>query len=234
MLVKNEADIVKSVILDAKKWADRIFIMDNGSTDGTWEITQSLADDIVVPWKQDFRPYSNGLRADVFNEFRHEAKDGDWWCFKLDADEFYDVVVFDFLLAVETYLNNEELQRKCEFEAVSYMYMKRAIFVHFRKQKAQKRSSEAGADISLDSMNDNIGQSDIKENVSMIEYRETVKEIMNNLTEEQQIIFSEKLDGYSLKEIADYNGIDPKRVYKQFTKVKSIVFDVMEIKQKIG
>lgn len=78
MLVKNEADIVKSVILDAKKWANRIFIMDNGSTDGTWEIIQSLADDIVVPWKQDFRPYSNGLRADVFNEFRHEAKDGDW------------------------------------------------------------------------------------------------------------------------------------------------------------
>ena len=30
MLVKNEADIVKSVILDAKKWANRIFIMDNG------------------------------------------------------------------------------------------------------------------------------------------------------------------------------------------------------------
>ena len=89
MLVKNEADIVESVIKDAEKWADKIFIMDNGSTDGTWEIVQSLRNDIVVPWKQDFRPYSNGLRADVFNEFRHEAQDGDWWCFKLDADEFY-------------------------------------------------------------------------------------------------------------------------------------------------
>lgn len=89
MLVKNEADIVRSVIEDAEKWADRIFVMDNGSTDGTWEIVQSLKNSIVVPWKQDFRPYSNGLRADVFNAFRHEATDGDWWCFKLDADEFY-------------------------------------------------------------------------------------------------------------------------------------------------
>lgn len=89
MLVKNEADIVRSVILDAKKWANRIFILDNGSNDGTWEICQSLADSIVVPWKQDFRPYSNGLRADVFNNFRNESSDGDWWCFKLDADEFY-------------------------------------------------------------------------------------------------------------------------------------------------
>lgn len=100
MLVKNEADIVKSVILDAKKWAYRIFIMDNGSTDGTWEIVQSLADSTVVPWKQDFRPYSNGLRADVFNHFRNEAENGDWWCFKLDADEFYYDNPRDFLAEV--------------------------------------------------------------------------------------------------------------------------------------
>lgn len=152
---------------------------------------------------------------------------------RLDAEEFYDVVVFDFLLAVETYLNSEELQHKCEFEAVAYMYMKRAVFVHFRKKKAQKRSSEAGADISLDSMNENISQSDIMENVSMLEYKETVNEIMSNLTEEQQKIFSEKLDGYSLKEIADYNGIKPKRVYRQFEKIKIVVVDVMEINQKI-
>lgn len=152
---------------------------------------------------------------------------------RLDAEEFYDVVVFDFLLAAEIYLNSEELQHKCEFEAVAYMYMKRAVFVHFRKKKAQKRSSEAGADISLDSMNENISQSDIMENVSMLEYKETINEIMSNLTEEQQKIFSEKLDGYSLKEIADYNGIKPKRVYRQFEKIKIVVVDVMEINQKI-
>ena len=89
MLVKNESDIVANVIADASRWADRIFVMDNGSTDGTWEIIQTLKNSIVCPWKQDFRPYTNGLRADIFNEFRKEAKDGDWWCFKLDADEFY-------------------------------------------------------------------------------------------------------------------------------------------------
>lgn len=153
---------------------------------------------------------------------------------KLDEEEFYDVVVFDFLLAVETYLNNAELQRRCEFEAVAYMYMKRAIFVHFRKQKAQKRSCEAGADISLDSMNDNIGQSTINENESLVEYMEAIKKIESILSDEQRKIFSYKLTGYSLKEIADYNGINAKRVYKQFAKVKNIVADVMEINQEIG
>ena len=49
---------------------------------------------------------------------------------KLDVEELYDVVVFDFLLSVEIYLNSEDLQKKCNFEAFSYMYMKRAIYRH--------------------------------------------------------------------------------------------------------
>lgn len=153
---------------------------------------------------------------------------------RLDAEEFFDVLVFDYLLAVEIYLNNTDLQQKCEFEAVAYMYMKRAVYRHFRKQRTQKRSTEAGADISLDSLSECISQSDATENVSMLEYAETVKEIMNNLTEEQQKIFSDRLEGYSLKEIANCSGIGQRRVYKQFAKVKSVVADVMEIKQKLG
>ena len=89
MLVKDEADIVASVIKDAEKWADKIFILDNGSTDGTWEIIQSLKNDVVMPLRQDFRPFSRGMRAEIFNEYKHLASDGDWWCLALDADEFY-------------------------------------------------------------------------------------------------------------------------------------------------
>ena len=78
---------------------------------------------------------------------------------KLDAEEYFDVVVLDFLLSVEIYLSNEQVRKKCNFEAFSYMYMKRAMFVHFRKQKAQKRTSEAGADISFESIDEFIGKS---------------------------------------------------------------------------
>ena len=41
---------------------------------------------------------------------------------KLDAEEFFDIVVFDFLLSVEKYLNDPQLQAKCSFEAVSYCH----------------------------------------------------------------------------------------------------------------
>lgn len=149
---------------------------------------------------------------------------------KLDAEEYFDVVVLDFLLSVENYLASEQIQSKCNFEAFSYMYMKRAIYLHFRGMKAQKRSSEAGSDISYEGIDEFIGKLICNmENFSSLEYMESIKQIESILTTEQRKIFFDKLDGYTLKEIADNNGIKPKRVYKQFGKIKGIVADVMEI-----
>ena len=59
-------------------------------------------------------------------------------------------------------------------------------------------------------------------------FMEMIKQIENGLTEEQKKIFSDKGEGYSLKEIADNHGIKQKRVYKQFDKVKRIVTEAME------
>lgn len=89
MVVKNEADIVGETLMAAREWADKIFVLDNGSNDGTWEIVNRLADDVIVPVGQDFRPFRDDMRADVFDQFRHLAKPDDWWAFSLDADEFY-------------------------------------------------------------------------------------------------------------------------------------------------
>ena len=149
---------------------------------------------------------------------------------KLDAEEYFDVVVMDFLLAVENYLSNEQIQRKCNFEAFSYMLMRRAINHHFRNMKAQKRNSEAGMDISLESM-DGFGKSNSMENLLALEYMETVEQIESNLTDEQWKIFADKLEGYNLKEIAEHNGIKADRAYKQFRRIKRVVADVMEIQQ---
>lgn len=100
-LVKNEKDVVCDSLAAASNWCDNIYVFDNGSTDGTWQLVQEIArnNPHVVPFKQDTSPFCDGLRSDIFESYRSEAKAGDWWC-RLDADEFYVDNPKEFLTSV--------------------------------------------------------------------------------------------------------------------------------------
>lgn len=89
-LVKNEADILRQSLHAARAWCDAVYVFDNGSTDGTWELVQALAldDPAIVPWKQAAVPFRDGLRAEIFRAFAEHARPGDWWAW-LAPDEFY-------------------------------------------------------------------------------------------------------------------------------------------------
>lgn len=100
-VVKDETDIIAECLRSAARWCDAIYVLDNGSGDGTWEKVQRLAGEIpaVVPFKQDPTPFSENFRGQVFEHYRHLSQDGDWWC-RLDADEFYIDDPKTFLAAV--------------------------------------------------------------------------------------------------------------------------------------
>jgi hypothetical protein len=89
-VVKNEADIIEQTLRAAAEWCDHIYILDNGSTDGTWEKVQALAQELeaVTPFAQDARAFDDSIRGDILRQYLHRARPGDWWCI-LDADEFY-------------------------------------------------------------------------------------------------------------------------------------------------
>jgi len=88
-LVKNEDDIITETLNYATRYCDRIYVLDNSSTDRTWEIVQSLAatDRKIIAFDQTSEPYSNNLRAKVYNAVRDELGSEDWWLI-LDSDEF--------------------------------------------------------------------------------------------------------------------------------------------------
>lgn len=88
-LVKNEDDIIEQTLIYATRHCDRIFVIDNGSTDRTWDIVRELATHYpqIVPFTQTFESFNDGLRALAYNAVHHELSDTDWWL-RLDSDEF--------------------------------------------------------------------------------------------------------------------------------------------------
>lgn len=100
--MKNEADVVESSLLDACRWSDKIIVIDNGSSDGTWEKIQALAKShpAIIPWLRYPGAFRIGLRAKAFRAFRKELTCDDWWCVRLDADEFFTGDVRGFLASV--------------------------------------------------------------------------------------------------------------------------------------
>ena len=89
-LLKNEADIIEETLSKNSRWCDAIHVFDTGSTDETWERVITLAGNNpnIHLYKKEARSFRDELRAEVFNDIRHTAGRGDWWC-RLDADEVY-------------------------------------------------------------------------------------------------------------------------------------------------
>ncbi|BDX08257.1 glycosyltransferase family 2 protein [Planctobacterium marinum] len=87
-MVKNEGDVIAETLLNAIAFCHRIYVFDNGSTDGTWETILELAqqhEQIEIAAHSD-EVFKNQLRNRVYNMFHHKYTDDDWW-YILDADE---------------------------------------------------------------------------------------------------------------------------------------------------
>jgi len=88
-LVKDEADIIGLCLRHASRFCTKIFVLDNGSTDGTWEILQDLAGELpaveLLGRKEEL--FAQGFRALMFDRTRHVYQPGDW-VLVLDSDEF--------------------------------------------------------------------------------------------------------------------------------------------------
>jgi glycosyltransferase involved in cell wall biosynthesis len=88
-LIKNEDDIISQTLNHALLYCHKIFVIDNGSTDSTWDIVKTLASENqrIVPYTQTFSPYCRGLRKIPFLELCAGIPQDSWWLV-LDADEF--------------------------------------------------------------------------------------------------------------------------------------------------
>lgn len=86
--MKNYADVLDEVLESAASWATRIYVLDNGSTDGSIEVAERAAARLenVRFLGQDVQPWSFGYYATVYQSAKSSAGPVDWW-YRLDADE---------------------------------------------------------------------------------------------------------------------------------------------------
>ncbi len=85
--VKNEEDIIAESVGHAARFCDKVFVVDNASTDRTWEIVNGIDLDNVVPICSKEFVFRDYLRV-RFMETRKEELGLDNWWYIFDADEF--------------------------------------------------------------------------------------------------------------------------------------------------
>lgn len=88
MIVRNAVDLVEvNLRHHLALGLERIVVVDNGSTDGTWELLQALSKRLPIVLDRDDGPYR---QAELVNDaVRRAAADGADWVVPIDADEFF-------------------------------------------------------------------------------------------------------------------------------------------------
>ena len=86
---KNEEDIISDCLTHAARFCDRIYVVDNASTDRTWEIVNKLDLDPIVPVGSLDFIYREYLRVWFMGAKRKELGLNNWW-YILDADMLAD------------------------------------------------------------------------------------------------------------------------------------------------
>lgn len=151
--------------------------------------------------------------------------------YRLDEDEWYDILIIPYLQAVKKYHVREDLRSNYRFYPVLNLMLSKAIFNHNRDMNRKKRRPVGGI-CSLDYVfeGDNqysehrieelwIDQSQQLESDYL--YTEMYAELMSVLTEQQRRIVELLVEGYKQKEIAA----------KLFTNQTAVSVQIREIRR---
>lgn len=88
IVVDNDVDIVEEALLYAMKFCHKIYVYDNHSSDGSWELVNEMASRFreLVIFGQTDEPKESGLLNRIYNRHHSEYTSDDWW-YILNPDE---------------------------------------------------------------------------------------------------------------------------------------------------
>jgi len=129
-----------------------------------------------------------------FAEQHHELVIDFLRCKRLPMDDFYDIVIFGYLSAVQQYIRNPPTGVK--FKAMAFRAMKDSIL---RDGEYNARAKRCAYIISLDDMNVQDPKQDTER---QIEGKALLEQVISVATPKEAKIISFLMDGFALREAA--------------------------------
>ena len=139
---------------------------------------------------------------------------------RLSKDEYYDVVILEYLKAVKRYWTEEDL-RKYRFSTIAWGAMRSSVG-NYRKTLHRKKGQ--GTVISLEQKYAGSSAAeklvDPVDWIGRLEKRMMLMDCARKLTKEQREILFLKGKGYHLKEIAEMQKRTPSRIRKDVEQIR--------------
>ena len=147
---------------------------------------------------------------------------------KLSIEEYYNVVIFGYLKAVQDYHRNDSLRKKYTLGCLAWLYMSSEVMDYFKMENAKKRKPEHGTVSIDDEQTENIlhDRSGKSAEESVME-KELIKCISENLSDIQRKIVGMKSDGYTPKEIFLILEMPSSSYYKEMERIRAVVENIL-------
>lgn len=149
---------------------------------------------------------------------------------ELSIEEFYDVAIFGYLLAVQEYLENPDLSR-FSFTTVAWLRMRNCIAKEFIYRNRPKRKAmlvpyeEYRESASLEKLLPNRMQT-IAES---LDNQELALKLLSKITPKEKEVVILKANGYTYREIAARCNITVQGVGSRFHRLRSRLCDLTQL-----
>ena len=142
----------------------------------------------------------------------------------LDIDEYYDIVIFGYLLAVQLYDEDERLKNRYLFSTIAWKQMRYSLFEHYRNNSRKKRNAP------VISMNSNGNHEESSLDCLLPDRRQSIHEsatdkiyaleLMTYMAEKEQEVVKLKAYGYTYREIETQCGLSIEAVGSRFARMR--------------
>lgn len=149
---------------------------------------------------------------------------------KLRADDYYDVIVFGFLRAVQKYLLREDLRSQYAFSTIAWRAMECNLSNHYQAQSRPMRRAVTVSFDAIISTNEWLTLAEIvpdsHDMMDKLYARFLWDEISGVLNNEQIEIIRMKATGYNTREIASSQKRRQSEIENMLSEIKTVVLDL--------